>query len=230
MRKAFVFVVVFSIIALSDILIYDDFDDGIADGWLEVPMGATYEVVGGRYHFVHTAPDTAVAASLTGDQFGSMTVSSYSIRTKIEIESGDITGIAARFSIFTNSGYAATLLTESGGTLAIVRMDQGELEVLAYSLTSIVPDQEYWVRFELNGSDLGVKIWTGSVSLEPDYWLITVVDTTYQNPGSVGLISIDEFSGGTASLSAWFDEFQVDDNLSLSLNSDTWGAIKSMGI
>ncbi len=230
MRKAIVFVVVFSIIAVSDILIYDDFDDGVADGWFEIPTGASYAVEGGRYHFSHAAPDTAAAVSLTGDLFGSMTVPSYSIRTKIEIESGDVTGIAARYSIFNNSGYAVALLTEFGGTLVISRLDQGKLVILAFCLTSIVPDQEYWVRFELNGSNLGVKIWTGSVSVEPDYWLLTVVDTTYQNPGSVGLISIDEFSGGTARLSAWFDEFLVEDDLSLSLNPNTWGAIKSMGI
>ena len=230
MKKAIVFVFVLSIIAVSDILIYDDFDDGNAEGWLEVPLGATYEVVGGRYHFSHTTPDTAFAASLTGDQFGSMTVPSYSIRTKIEIESGDVTGVIARYSIFSNSGYAVTLLTEFGGLLAISKMDQGELEVLAFSFTSIVQGQEYWVRFELNESDLGAKIWTGSVSLEPDNWLITVVDTAIQNPGSVGLLSIDENSGGTATLSAWFDEFMVEDDLSLSLSPNTWASIKSMGI
>ncbi len=230
MRKTIVFVFVFSIIAVSDILIYDDFEDGIADGWLEIPTGAAYEIEGGRYHFSHTAPDTAMAASLTGDLFGLMTVPSYSIRTQVEIESGDITGITARFDIFNNNGYAVTLLTEVGGMLVISRMDQGELQILSFTFTSIVPDQEYWVRFELNGPDIGAKIWTGSTSAEPETWLLTVVDATYPNPGSVGLLSIDENTGGTAILSAWFDEFQVDDDLTLSLSPNTWAAIKSMGI
>ena len=230
MKQAGVFVFVFSIIAVSDILIYDDFEDGISDGWLEVPTGAAYEIEGGRYHFSHTAPDTAMAASLTGDLFGLMTVPSYSIRTQVEIESGDITGITARFDIFNNNGYAVTLLTEVGGMLVISRMDQGELQILSFTFTSIVPDQEYWVRFELNGPDIGAKIWTGSTSAEPETWLLTVVDATYPNPGSVGLLSIDENSGGTAILSAWFDEFQVDDDLTLSLSLNTWAAIKSMGI
>ncbi len=230
MKQAIVFVFVFSVIAVSDILIYDDFEDGIADGWLEIPTGAAYEIEGGRYHFSHTSPDTAMAASLTGDLFGLMTVPSYSIRTQVEIESGDITGITARFDIFNNNGYAVTLLTEVGGMLVISRMDQGELQILSFTFTSIVPDQEYWVRFELNGPDIGAKIWTGSTSAEPETWLLTVVDATYPNPGSVGLLSIDENSGGTAILSAWFDEFQVDDELSLSLSPNTWAAIKSMGI
>ena len=230
MKQAVVFVFVFSIIAASDILIYDDFEDGISDGWLEIPTGAAYEIEGGRYHFSHTAPDTAMAASLTGDLFGLMTVPSYSIRTQVEIESGDVTGITARYDIFNNNGYAVTLLTEVGGMLVISRMDQGELQILSFTFTSIVPDQEYWVRFELNGSDIGAKIWTGSTSAEPETWLLTVVDATYPNPGSVGLLSIDENSGGTAILSAWFDEFQVDDDLTLSLSPNTWAAIKSMGI
>ncbi|MCD4668825.1 MAG: hypothetical protein K8S14_00100, partial [Actinomycetia bacterium] len=208
----------------------DDFEDGVADGWVEMPSGAAYEVEGGRYHFSYTSPDTAMAASLTGDLFGLMTVSDYSIRTIVEIGSGDITGITARYDLFDNSGYAVTLLTEIGGMLVISRMDQGELEILSFTFTPIIPDQEYWVRFELNGSDIGAKIWTGSTSQEPAAWMITVVDTTYQNPGSVGLLSIDENSGGTASLSAWFDEFMVEDDLTLSLSPSTWAAIKSMGI
>jgi len=195
-----------------------------------MPSGAAYTVEGGRYHFSFTAQDTVMAASLTGDQFGLMTVPSYSIRTKIEIENGDITGITARYDLFDNSGYAVTLLTEAGGVLVISRLDQGRLEILSLSFTPIIPDQEYWVRFELNGSNLGAKIWTGSTSQEPANWLITVVDTTYQNPGSVGLLSIDENAGGTASLSSWFDEFMVEDDLTLSLSPDTWAAIKSMGI
>ena len=230
MKQAIVFVLILSVIAASDTLIYDDFDDGIADGWVEIPTGAAYEIEGGRYHFSHTAPDTAMAASLTGDLFGLMTVPSYSIRTKVEIESGDITGITARYDIFNNNGYAVTLLTEYGGMLVISRMDQGELAILNFTFTPIVQGLEYWVRFELNGSDLGAKIWTGSASVEPSSWLLTVVDTAYQIPGSVGLLSIDENTGGTATLSAWFDEFMVEDDLSLSLNPNTWAAIKSMGI
>ncbi len=228
MIQAIVFVLILSVVAVSDTLIYDDFDDGVADGWVEIPSGAAYEVEGGRYHFSYTAPDTVMAASLTGDLFGLMTVSDYSIRTIVEIESGDITGITARYDLFDNSGYAVTLLTEIGGMLVISRLDQGVLEILSFTFTPIVQGQEYWVRFELNGSDLGAKIWTGST--EPASWLLTVVDTAFQNPGSVGLLSIDENSGGTATLSAWFDEFMVEDDLTLSLSPNTWAAIKLMGI
>jgi len=211
----------------SDVLIYDDFEDGTADGWLEMP-GASYEVSGGRYHFSHSAADTVIAGSLTGDIFGSMSAASYSIRTEIEIDYGDITGVLGRFDLFGMDGYVVTLITEMGGLLAISRMDNGQIQILAYTLISIVPGQEYWVRFELNEHLLGAKVWTGDVSDEPGYWQLTVSDSTYPDPGSVGLIALDESTGGTAQFSVWFDEFLVEDDLSLDLGAHTWSSIKAV--
>ncbi|MBD3276658.1 MAG: hypothetical protein GF388_00005, partial [Candidatus Aegiribacteria sp.] len=131
--------------AFSDVLIYDDFQDGVADGWLEMP-GAEYQVESGRYHFQHSSQDTVMAASLTGDIFGSMSVSSYSVRTEIEIETGQLAGAIGRFDLIEVDGYALTLLTDVGGIMALSRIDEGSIEVLSYTFTPISTQQPYWVR------------------------------------------------------------------------------------
>lgn len=212
--------------AYSDVLIYDDFEDGMADGWLEMP-GANYQVESGRYHFQHSSQDTVMAASLTGDVFGSMSVPSYSIRTEIEIEEGQLAGTLARFDLMEIDGYALTLLTDAGGIMALSRIDGGTIELLSYTFTPISTQKPYWVRFEINGSLMGGKIWTGSTSQEPAYWNLTALDSTYMDPGSVGLIAYDESRGTDAALEAWFDEFMVEDELTLDLPSTTWGSIKA---
>lgn len=216
-------------LAPAEELVYDDFEDGVADGWLEMPSGAEYEVVNGRYHFIHSDADSAGASSLTSDMAGSMSVASYSIRAEMEIEYGDLTGVAARYDYSDDSGYTLSLLPESGGVMAISRFDQGVMELLAYVVTPITCGQEYWVRFELSGDLLGAKVWTGDPANEPANWMVTVYDSTYGDPGYAGLIAWDEEVGGTAELSTWYDEFLVEDDLTLNFPASTWGSIKSAG-
>lgn len=227
MRVFLLSVLALAVVAPAEDLIYDDFEDGMADGWLEMPSGATYEVVDGRYHFLHSASDSVAASALTSDGTGGMSVASYSIRVQIEIEYGDLAGVAARYDYVDDSGYTLLLLTEGGGTLAVARFDQGAMELLAFTLTPVAYNQEYWVRFELSGSQLGAKVWTGGAGDEPEEWAITVFDSTYGGPGYAGLIAWDEDVGSTADFSTWYDEFLVEDDLTLAFDSSTWGAIKS---
>jgi len=227
MRLLLPLLLVLLTMAPAEELIYDDFEDGMADGWLEMPSGATYEVVEGRYHFLHSASDSVAASALTSDETGGMSVASYSIRAQIEIEYGDLAGVAARYDYVDDSGYTLLLLAEGGGSLALARFDQGAMELLAFTLTPVAYNQEYWVRFELSGDQLGAKVWTGAAGDEPAEWAVTVFDTTYGIPGYVGLVAWDEDIGGTASFSTWYDEFLVEDDLTLAFDASTWGAIKS---
>ena len=123
MRVLLLPVLVLSVLAAAEELIYDDFDDGVADGWLEMPSGAEYEVVDGRYHFTHSSADSAGASALTSDMAGSMSVASYSIRAEIEIDYGDLAGVAARYDYLDDSGYTLSVLTDGGGIMAISRYD-----------------------------------------------------------------------------------------------------------
>ena len=211
----------------AEVLLEDDFDDGDADGWLELPTGATYQVTDGRYNFLQTSSDTVYAGSVTGDLYGAMSVPDYSVLAKVEIEAGIMAGLLSRFDFFSASGYLVSLLTESGGILAINRLDQGVPEILGYTVVQIVPEQEYWVRMEVAEGQIGAKIWTGGVSQEPANWNLTVMDATYSDAGSVGLFSMDVPEGGVADMNAWFDDFSVEDETSLDFIGSTWGGIKT---
>jgi len=211
----------------AEVLVEDDFDDGTADGWLEMPTGATYEVVDGRYHFYQASTDTVYAGSVTGDLYGSMSVADYSIRAEVEIAAGLMGGVVSRFDMFAASGYMLSLLTEGGGVVAINRIDQGAPTALAYTLTDIAYGQKYWVRFEAADSLLGTKVWTGEAADEPQAWNLTVVDETYGEPGSAGLFGLDTPDAKAVEMDVWFDDFLVEDVLTLDLPASTWGGIKA---
>ncbi len=227
MRIAIAAATIAAALVCAEVLVEDDFNDGNADGWLEMPTGATYEVVDGRYHFYQASTDTVYAGSVTGDQYGSMSVSDYSVLSEVEIATGLMGGLVSRFDIFTGSGYMLSLLTESGGVLAINRVDEGTPTVLGYTLTEVSLGQEYWVRFEVSGSLLGAKVWTGEVSDEPETWMLTVEDGTYADPGSAGLFGYDDSGSRATEMDVWFDDFLVEDELTLDLPASTWGGIKA---
>jgi hypothetical protein len=211
----------------AEVLVDDNFDDGTADGWVEMPTGATYEVVDGRYHFYQASTDTVYAGSVTGDQYGSMSVSDYSVRTSMQIDAGNMGGVLARFDPFAADGYLVSLLTESGGVMAINRVDDGVPTLLAYTLTTITHGEEYWVRFEVSSDMLGAKIWTGTVSDEPPAWNLTVTDGTYGDAGSAGLFGLDDPDSRAVEMDVWFDDFLVEDDITLDMPADSWGGIKA---
>ena len=211
----------------AEVLVEDDFDDGTADGWVEMPTGATYEVVEGSYHFYQASTDTVYAGSVTGDEYGSMSVSDYSVLTSMRIDAGNMGGVLARFDVFSADGYLVSLLTESGGVMAINRVDDGVPTLLAYTLTTVTHGEEYWVRFETSGDLLGAKVWTGEVSDEPQTWNLTVTDDTYGDPGSAGLFALDDPDAKAVEMDVWFDDFLVEDELTLDMTADSWGGIKA---
>lgn len=227
MRTAAALVLAAAAAVCAEVLVEDDFDDGNADGWLEIPTGATYEVVDGRYHFYQASTDTVYAGSVTGDLYGAMSVPDYSVRAEVEIAAGLMGGVVSRFDMFSASGYMLGLLTEGGGVLAINRIDEGVPTVLAYTMTEVTHGQEYWVRFEVSDSLLGAKIWTGDVSEEPQTWNLTVTDGSYSDPGSAGLFALDTPDRTAVEMDVWFDDFLVEDDLTLDLPAETWGGIKA---
>jgi len=227
MRLAIAAAITVVALIYAEVLVEDDFNDGTADGWLEMPTGATYEVVDGRYHFYQASTDSVYAGSVTGDLYGSMSVADYSIRAEVEIDAGLLGGVVSRFDMFTASGYMLSLLTDGGGVIAINRIDQGEAIAIAYTLTEIAYGQKYWVRFEAADSLLGAKVWTGEAADEPETWNLTVVDETYGEPGSAGLFGLDIPGARAVEMDVWFDDFLVEDVLTLDLPASTWGGIKA---
>jgi len=226
MKTAVILLIIISVTSFSTVLVSDDFNDGNADGWIEMPTGALYTVESGRYCFYQTSSDSAFAASLISDNPGSMSVPDYSCRINASNSDGDIVGMLARANPFLNQGYAmfADFSENMIILLKVVGVGQGELlAAQAYTLTI---EQEYWMRFELNGNLLGAKIWTGTAGDEPVLWNLSATDTSYPDPGMFALIGYDDDS--TAVIDVSFDDIEITDEITLELQSDSWASIKCL--
>lgn len=230
--KSYLFVVVIalsiSITSSAEILFFDDFDDGNADGWTEILSGSAYVVTSGWYCFYNTGPDDVIAASFNGDEMGSMSVENYTLRTLVKPLLAE-SGLMVRFSAASWQGYLCLLNPESN-TVFICRFDMASSPPVVIGSTSCTMnyDEEIWVRFEVNSNLLGVKVWQGTRIEEPSTWLLVVEDSTYPDAGSIGLYAHDAESGGTATLEVDFDNVEVTDELNLVLDDTTWGEIKSL--
>ncbi|MBN1433834.1 hypothetical protein JW921_03685 [Candidatus Fermentibacterales bacterium] len=213
----------------GDVLFFDDFSDGVADGWFELPLGAVYTVENGWYCFDHTAPDEAVAGASNGDQGGSMSVADYSMRVTVIPRAGFV-GLAVRFTGILWQGYMLAIDPETD-MAAIIRFDgfTADPTILSGVPHSLEYGQQYWLRFEVSGQLLGGKIWQGSPEDEPSSWLLLAQDSSYQSPGAIGLGAMDIEEGSTAVLDADFDEVEVTDDISLSLTQSTWARVKRLG-
>ncbi|MCD4848821.1 MAG: hypothetical protein K8R76_11610 [Candidatus Aegiribacteria sp.] len=213
--------------AFSDVLISDDFNDGNADGWLELPTGASYTVIEGRYCFSQTAPDSVYAISMNSDLFGSMSVSDYTCRTNVILNEGTMIGIVGRFDVILTQGYGIFIeISDTLSYLILVRIDGiGYGETLALEPCHLSYGQEYWLRLEMNGHFIGGKCWTGTSGDEPDIWNFTAIDSSYQEPGVFALFGYD--SGDNATMDVSFDDVEITDETTLDLQSSSWAFLKA---
>jgi hypothetical protein len=216
--------VLLSASAGAEVLFFDDFSDGVADGWTELQTGATYFVSGGWYHMIHTGPDLVTAGSFNGDQAGSMSVADYSLLTEIYPRAGEA-GPRVRFDPADLTGYWL-MMDPASDTVALARMDPSGPPVVLTSTTMVLEYYEYyWMRIEINESMIGGKVWQGTAGDEPSTWLLTAADATYATPGSICMFCRNEDS--TASIHNDFDNIEVRDDVTVSLDAETWGGIKA---
>ena len=229
MRTAVISLIVISAASFSTVLVSDDFNDGNADGWFEMPTGASYTVEDGRYCFTHTAPDTVFADSWITDIPGGMSVSDYSCRVNMKPDEGELFGIIGRGSIDLVQGYALFIMVDGADSyLGIIKVEGiGQGQELGVMPISFSYGQEYWLRLEMNGNLIGGKYWTGTAGDEPDIWNLTATDDSYQDPGIFALVGSDTNTGGSASMDVSFDDVEITDETTLDLNSSSWGAVKS---
>lgn len=227
MKILIVFLTVITAAAFSDVLISDDFNDGNADGWVELPTGASYAVNAGRYCFSQTVPDSAYAISFNSDLPGSMSVSDYTCRTNVILNEGTMIGIVGRFDVILTQGYGLFIeISDPLSYLILVRVDGiGYGETLALVPFDFSYEQEYWLRLEMNGNLIGGKCWTGTSGDEPDIWTFTVIDDLYQEPGIFALFGYD--SGDIATMDVSFDDVEITDETILDLQSSSWAFLKA---
>jgi len=226
MRAALTVLTILTMLCYADILFEDDFDDGNADGWIELVAGPVYEVNGLlRYEMSFSSPENVDAVAANSDIPGQMSVPDYSIL--VEILAHDPCDEIAACTRVTVGGPAST------GYLAMLRFDIGEVSIkrfdgsgwinLAQTSFSLDFEELYWLRFECVGDSLLAKVWQGTSGDEPAEWLLTISDGTYAEPGYFALLAA---AWGGGSYDGEFDNVCVS-TPTLSLISTTWSAIKA---
>jgi len=233
MRSIIGILVLIASVCGADILFEDYFDDGNADGWTEYtnyPDSANYYVQDGWYHFDIEEIDGSVA-SMNGDESDTtphyMSIPDYSIFCKVcAYDQTDHIGVIAR---------AQAPLTDEFAYIAWLNLSLQEIELwrhdgpgtyieLAQVAFVIELNADYWIRFDLWGGFLRVKVWQGSLEDEPGNYLVSAYDNTYTDPGSIGMIA---HSWGLNHVHAAFDSVLVCEP-PVSLDQSTWGSIKSV--
>lgn len=195
----------------ATVLFSDNFDDGNADGWLELPLsGISYSVVDGRYLFSGSDDVKVSGFSLNGDQSGIMSTPDYSIVANVTTAVQADYSIYGRFSSADTTGYFAYMDGREDFFVAIGRSDANGPVFLAQTPYDVQTGVEYWIRFELCGENLRAKFWTGNVTDEPADWLLTCEDNAYAEAGSIGLFTI------AYTISTSFDDVEVSE-------AQTWG-------
>jgi len=232
MKSVIVFLLAIAVFCPADTLFVDCFDDGNADGWSEWashPDSSEYYVLDAWYHFDVEQLDGYVA-SLNGDNPDSiphqMSIPDYSVFCKLRAsEETQHAGVLGRWMSPPSDqcGYIAWF-RYSVDDFVLWRHDgPGNYTQIAQAYFTCELDVDYWVRFDLWGGILRVKVWEGSLGDEPGTYLVSAYDLTYTDPGSIGMIGQ---SWGTNHVHIATDSILVFDPF-LMLEQATWGAIKS---
>lgn len=215
-------------LCMAQTLFEDDFDDGDAEGWLEVVSGPVYEVNEDlRYEMSYSGSENLDAVSVSSDFFPlQMSTPDYSVLVEVLAHDPcDEMAVCARANV---SG------SEPTGYLAMLRFDINQVLLLRYDGTyewiildtasfQLGYEELYWVRFQCDGDSFTGKVWQGTVGDEPDEWLVMASDQTYPDPGYFGLLAA---AFGTGDYDGEFDNVCVTTPV-ISLVPSTWAVIKA---
>lgn len=201
--------------------IWEDFDDGDADGWTEWPDygAATYEVTDSfTYHMYYAGSDSEWALAYWDSEMPS---ADYTMLMDF-VAHGATThvGLCGRFDIQNVTGYIA--YAHYGiDRLVVGKYIPGWVTLKTYNF-DFSHEQQYQMKFQIEASTLRAKVWEMG-STEPD-WQIDVTDSDLTAPGYVELECGSNPSGP---FSAEFDNILVSDTIPFALNQTTWGGIKA---
>jgi hypothetical protein len=119
-------------------------------------------------------------------------------------------GLMARYMDSQNY-YRADLRENAGGQLdlRLIKVVAGVSTVLATaaSVGTYFPGDEWYVRFQVNGSSLRASAWKKDVNLIPWTWQVQHTDASLASAGKVGIRSTN--SGATSRPIVSFDDFRA---------------------
>jgi hypothetical protein len=157
-----------------------------ASSWGTASDGKTYTVYGsGTASIVSNKGKLKSDGSDSHVQHGTYTSNDYDITFKMKIgDVADIGGIVARYT-HSSSDQSYKLLYYSGGLHINRRISGANSELATGSFTATV-GTEYNLRFQIIGTALKGKIWTGS---EPGSWTVQTTDSSISSGGFAFLAS-----------------------------------------
>ncbi len=222
-----VLLVLVPVLTAQVVLFEDDFSDSNADGWFVLESQGNYFVNdSSRYQIQYTGVEDVDPCVVRGDSLGIyMTTNNYSVLLEgVGHAPSDYIGIFIRGTL-ANKGY--TLFLRYGyDDLCILRHDGvGQWVFIALESFPVVLEEFYWMRFECEDENLRGKVWQGTPGDEPANWMITAIDSTYNNCGFMGFITGRYSAAGDSD--AELDNVVVT-SLPLALHQSTWAGIKSI--
>ena len=233
MKNVTVFLFVIAAVCWAGTLFEDCFDDGNADGWSEWashPDSADYYVQDTWYHF-EIEQDDGYVATLNGDVSDTdphlMSIPDYSIYCKVcAYDETQHLGVLGRWQSPPSGqfGYALWLRVLSNDVVLWRHDGSGTYVPLADHNFVLDYGIDYWMRFDLVGGLLQGKVWEGSLGEEPVDYLFSVLDYTYSDPGSMGVIGQ---AWGVYLVHTAVDSVMVFDPMG-TLEQSTWAGIKSI--
>ena len=233
MKKVIVFLFAIAAVCLADTLFEDYFDDGNADGWSEwtnYPDSASYYVQDTWYHFEVYQEDGHIA-TLNGDVIDTpphqMSIPDYSVFCKVcAYDETQHIGVLGRWQSPPTDQFGYILwLRILQNDIVLWRHDGvGNYVQLASHYYALDYNTNYWMRFDLIGGHLQGKVWEGTLADEPVEVLISELDYTYTDPGSMGVIAQSWYLN---LVHAAVDSVLVFDPMG-TLEQSTWGGIKAI--
>lgn len=221
MKKYLLFLVLLVPLAQAQTTyLWDDFNDGDADGWIEMATGATYEVTdsltyrmsyqGGSDEFALSywgtlmpAPDYTMLVDFVG----------HGPTTHVGFDARYDPGPMTCYTVYANYGTDDFYIGKYTPGFIL-------LTIMTYDFEY---DVAYSVKFYLSANTLRAKVWETGTS-EPD-WMLTTTDSDISDAGYIGL---ECFRNPQGSFSCDFDNVLVADSIPSVFNQTTWGAIKTV--
>lgn len=221
MRYLILLLVAFPLLFAQTTYLWEDFNDGNADGWIETSDDslASFEVTANlMYHMYYTGSDEVWAIAYWNSEMPS---ADYTILADFTAHGATThIGLSGRYDAQEGSGYVA-YAHYSLDLLAVGKYTPAwtTLGTLNYNFTS---DQYYQMKFRIASDSLFAKVWELN-GTEPG-WQIIVTDSDLAGPGHVALECGQHPSGP---FSGEFDNILVADSIAEAMNPATWAGIKS---
>jgi len=221
MRYLILLLVAFPLLFAQTNYLWEGFNDGNADGWVEFPDDslASYEVTANQmYHMFYTGSAETWALA-----YWNSLMPSADYTMLVDFTAHGVTthmGLCGRFDVQVGSGYVA--YAHYGLDRLVVGKYTPGWTTLGTQNFNFVYDQYYQMKFRISSDSLFAKVWELN-GTEPG-WQIIVTDSELAGPGYVVLECGHHPSG---SFSGEFDNVLVADSIPDAMNQTTWAGIKS---